>query len=60
MAKESAQKGNLYVLQLNSHWITLTFTLLSFLGVLAMLLKLEAGKGLKLFLHYNSLFLDLG
>ncbi len=27
MAKESAQKGNLYVSQLNSHWITLNSTL---------------------------------
>ena len=33
--------------------ILLTFTLLSFFGVLAMLLKLEAGRGLKLFLHYK-------
>ncbi len=37
----------------------LTFTLLSFLGVLAMLLKIGAGKGLKLFLYFNSFFLDI-
>ena len=34
----------------------LTFTLLSFFGVLTMLLKLEAGKGLKLFLHSKWFF----
>ncbi len=32
-------------------YFSLTFTLLSFFGVLALLPKLEAGKGLRLFLY---------
>ena len=34
--------------------VSLTFTLLSFFGVLAKLLKSEASKGLNLVLHFNS------